>query len=280
MNMRFLIPFMVSIFLIISCSTGTGSSADDPSSEVDETFDAEDRPELIHDTVEDFELLMPWNYDKDWNKNRKYPLVITLHGSGGSHYKPCIYGNDDEMQQNPCFLFAPTAGGWGGSNDSWVRDRIAALITDYRIDTNRIYLIGYSMGGSGSYPFAAKCYSEHGITVAAIVRLAGQSQSSLDQAIRDSCAVWYHIGLTDTETRVQIARDTYENIKNYFADAVTESVENDEIDEKPRTTHTLMREGLPFFRKSEYTGVGHSASVPFRDPAVLAWMFRQTLKNW
>lgn len=279
---RHILTALFAAFLVTACSVDAAveDGAELIPPPIRETFDIADRPVIEHDGTEDFELLKPWNYEKSWNANRKYPLVISLHGSGGSYYKPCIVGNDDEMKRYPCFFFSPTASSWGGSGDTWVRTRIAALITDYRIDPNRIYLMGYSMGGSGSYPFASKCYSEQGVRIAGIVRLAGQSQPQLDAAIRDKCAVWYHIGLTDSEARVEIARDAYNRTKTHFGSAVTESVTPDEIESKPRTTHTLVRNGRHFFKKSEYTDVGHSPSVPFRDPAVLAWLFSQTLTNW
>ena len=42
---------------------------------------------------------------------------------------------------------------------------------------------------------------------AAIIRVAGQSQSDLGNEIAAKTAVWYHIGLTDTEQRVAVARE-------------------------------------------------------------------------
>jgi hypothetical protein len=58
----------------------------------------------------------------------------------------------------------------------------------------------FSYGGSSSYPLAKGMYAE-GAYFAAIIRVAGQSQSDLGNEIARKTAVWYHIGLSDTETR-------------------------------------------------------------------------------
>lgn len=263
----------ILVFLLSSCWNDSLRSALDPP----ETFDDADRPILEHDAVEDFELLKPWNYDKSWNADRYYPMVVSLHGSGGSHYKPCIVNDTNEMKTYPCFFLAPTCSNWG-SAASWVRDRIQALIQEYRIDTNRLYLMGFSMGGSGSYTFAKAYYDEYGRLFAGIVRLAGQSQTDLYPAIADKTSVWYHIGLDDTEERVIIAEEAYQFIKNYQCNASAfEFVVYDTVSSYPRRTKSLMMNGVFVMKKSEYTGVGHSGSVPFNDPGVLAWLFNQSL---
>ncbi len=51
------------------------------------------------------------------------------------------------------------------------------------------------------------------------------------------------------------------------------------VDSKSRTTKTLFINGVEIMKKSEYTGVGHSSSVPFKDPAVLLWLLNQSLQN-
>lgn len=271
------IPLKILLLIVFTvhltcCDDSLRSALDAP-----ETFDEADRPVLEHDPVEDFELLKPWNYDKSRNANRLYPLVVSLHGGGGSHYKPCIVGDDEEMQAYPCFFLAPTCSDWGTSAD-WVRDRIEALINEYRIDTNRLYLMGYSMGGSGSYTFARAYYDKYSRLFAGIVRLAGQSQTELYPSIADKTSIWYHIGLNDTETRVLIAEEAYQFIKSYAGNITAlEIIEHDNVSAYPRKTKTLIKNNVQIMKKSEYTGVGHSASVPFNDPGVLAWLFSQSL---
>ena len=266
--------------ITITVSPADGSAANEYTIHMtSENFLSEDQPSLLRHDQLDYELLMPWNYDKPFNAQRKYPLVVSLHGAGGSSYTPCIAGNPDEMKQYPCFFMAPTAADWGASAD-WVRSEMVRLINDFRIDENRIYLIGFSMGGSGSYIFANSLWNDYGKVFAGIVRLSGQSQTKLVDAIADRTSVWYHIGLDDIPVRVNIAGKAYRYIKKRSANAeAIETIDTDEVTGHSRRTKTLTLRGLEIAKLSEYTDVGHSASEPFKDPAVLKWLFSQTLEN-
>ena len=102
---------------------------------------------------------------------------------------------------------------------------------------------------------------------AAIVRVAGQSQSDIGNAIAEKTALWYHIGLLDTEQRVQVARAALEKFRGYdsYTDAV-ESTIDDTISGKERTTITFIRENIPTFKYSEYSEMGHSSGTCYDDP--------------
>jgi predicted peptidase len=253
-----------------------------------ETFDAADRPAFelvtldIGGSEKTYKLQKPWNYDKPHNAGREYPLIVSLHGSGGSYYAPCIVGDDEEMQRYPCFFMAPTNGDWGGGA-AWVRTEIETLKSTYRIDENRLYLMGFSMGGSGSYSFAGGYYTEQGGFFAGIVRLAGQSQTTLPDPLVEKTSVWYQIGLNDTSNnRVGIARDAYAYYKNHSANGdARETLTTDTVlsgsTEYPRSTKTLTLNGVEIFKLSEYEGMGHDGSLPFRDPGILQWLFSQSL---
>jgi predicted peptidase len=271
---------MFTVCLLLSAlSVFLASCSDDSTDNTPEVFNDADRPTYEHDTNQDFMLLKPWNYDKSYNSSRVYPLVVSLHGGGGLHYAPCIVGNDKEMREHPCFFLSPTCSDWG-SSAAWVRDLIETLKNEYRIDANRLYLIGFSMGGSGSYTFASAYYTEHNGLFAGIVRLAGQSQTTLSNAIAGKTSIWYHIGLDDTAERVTIAEQAYQFIKNYAGNAsAAETSVTDMVGNYSRYTKTLTNNNIGIIKKSEYTGMGHDASVPFMDPTVLDWLFSQSLSK-
>lgn len=246
---------------------------------MNETFALADKPEFTQDATRDYKLLKPWNYDKEWNQERRYPLVVSLHGGGGGgYYAPCIVGKENEMQQYPCFFMSPkNPSGWGESA-AWVRDELEVLKARYRIDTNRVYLMGFSMGGSGSYPFAEGWYREHGGLFAGIVRLAGQSQPALPDALAAKTAVWYHIGLHDAPKRVEVAREAYEFYRSRpFHAQAQETVVQDRVGNHPRTTKTLTVGPYELFKLSEYEGLGHHPDLAFQDPTVLEWLFSRSL---
>ena len=237
---------------------------------------------LTHDPVNNYQLLRPWAYDKPGNLDRKYPLIISLHGgtrSTDTFYTPCIVGKDAEMLKYPCFFFAPNSpSGWGGNSAMKVIGIIEDLIDTYRIDENRIYLMGFSMGGSGSYLFANTYHDFNGRLFAGIVRLAGQSQTVVGDAIAKKTSIWYHIGLEDVPIRADIARQAYQFIKDYPANSTaTESITTDTVGKFPRTTRTLSKDGIEIMKISEYVGMGHESRTAFKDPALLEWLFRQSL---
>ncbi len=106
-------------------------------------------------------LFLPRDYDKD--PKRKWPLVLFLHGAGER-------GDDLEMVKGhgppklaaggrdfPFVLVAPQcpAGGWG-----WVPAELAALLDaiekKYRVDPDRVYCTGLSMGGGGTWRVACE----------------------------------------------------------------------------------------------------------------------------
>lgn len=257
-----------------------------PEPETEETFDIADMPtfdvfEYNQDSGLTYKMMIPWNYDKPHNSGRSYPLIISLHGgtsNKSAYYAPCIVGNEEEMKQYPAFFVAPNSTSGWGSAAAWVRQLIEDLKSEYRVDSNRIYLMGYSRGGSGSYSFASAYWRDHQGLFAGIVRLAGQSQTSLPDPIMDSTSIWYHIGLDDTPTRTRIAEEAYQAVKNYEGNSsAVETIFPDQIDGYSRRTKILTLEGVEIMKKSEYSNVGHSSSVPFSDPSVLGWLFQQTL---
>lgn len=100
-------------------------------------------------------VMAPLQFDK----TQKYPVIVSLHGGGGK-------GTDNNKQLKgwnrqladksrrkkfPCYVVAPQA------NELWNVEhlnKIKSLIqTLPGIDMDRIYLMGHSMGGHGTYIF-------------------------------------------------------------------------------------------------------------------------------
>lgn len=118
-----------------------------------------------------FRLCKPGNITED--TNIKYPLVVYLHGAGerGNDNSKQIRGLDilgngfsnqakSFQPQHPSFIYVPQCQSksfWSSKQTLTVLiDTIQYLVEKYPIDTNRLYLIGYSMGGSGSYSLASQ----------------------------------------------------------------------------------------------------------------------------
>jgi predicted peptidase len=100
-----------------------------------------------------YRLMKPIQFDAD----KQYPLIVSLHGGGGR-------GTDNQKQlrdwnrllaekkrrtQYPCYVLAPQANRlWDGKHLRDIKAIIKALPS---VDMRRIYILGHSMGGHGTY---------------------------------------------------------------------------------------------------------------------------------
>jgi pimeloyl-ACP methyl ester carboxylesterase len=104
---------------------------------------------------------VPKAYDTD--TARKWPLVIYLHGGSdrGSDLKRLYSsGIPDQVYRGrefPFIMLAPQCPlhlRW--STDDWFENFYAEAMARYRIDPDRVYLTGPSLGGSGTWYIAAR----------------------------------------------------------------------------------------------------------------------------
>ena len=118
---------------------------------------------------------LPQNYDRDPGTN--WPAIIYLHGgsSRGNDLKQVkATGIPDRLERGkniPFIVIAPQCPvdkRW--ETDNWFDSLYGEIISRYRIDTNRIYLTGLSLGGSGTLYLAMK----HPSKFAAIAPISGR----------------------------------------------------------------------------------------------------------
>ncbi len=103
----------------------------------------------------------PKEYNNDTLK--KWPLIIYLHGGssrGKDTLKLYCCGIPDQIWREREFPFiivapqCPINQRW--STDNWFENFYKEVTTKYRIDTNKIYLTGVSLGGAGTWYLAIK----------------------------------------------------------------------------------------------------------------------------
>lgn len=253
-----------------------------------QTFNPAGRPFFRYVAEKDHYFLEPWNYNMPLDSGKTYPLVIFLHGSGGAgdiSYLDFLGYDDDDgdddtvalgfQKRFPCFVLVPqTKGEWDYQK---LIDEGEYIKDNYRIDTNRIYLVGYSMGGSGSYSFANAWYDHNRHLFAGIIRIVGQSQTEVRDSIAERTAIWLHIGLEDSPERVKVVRDAYGFLKNYHKNA-SETVSDTVLADYPAKTFSLIIENNDKVKLTEYSKAGHAiAALPFRDSRTIPWLFRHKL---
>jgi hypothetical protein len=124
------------------------------------------------DTSYKYLLYKPKEYETDTLKT--WPLIIYLHGGsirGTDLKKLYAYGIPDQIYRGRQFPFiiaaplCPVLIDW--STDNWFENFYKEITAKYRVDTNRVYLTGVSLGGQGTWYLAIK-YPEKFAAIAPI----------------------------------------------------------------------------------------------------------------
>lgn len=205
-----------------------------------------------------FRLMEPLDYDP----NKKYPLVVCLHGGGGwgtdnvkqieGSWVAQILMEQHNRKQYPAFIFVPQCPpgfSWGGGIpnhpgiDILVFETITSLEEEFEIDGKKRYVMGSSLGGYGSWQFI--CTRPK--MFAAAVPICGGGDPSLAQNIVD-VPVWAFHGAKDRNVPVRRSREMIEEIKKAG--------------------------GNPQY--TEFPDAGHIISTQVREtPGLLDWLFTQ-----
>lgn len=140
----------------------------------------------------DYLLYLPNGYGKD---DKAVPLVLFLHGAGDKIARLQKGGLPRQIEQKkdfPCILVTPQnpARGWNAKNLAVLLDEIEAK---YKVDKDRIYVTGLSMGGFGSWSMAA-AYPDR---FAAIIPICGGGNPASAKKLKD-LPIWVFHGGKDT----------------------------------------------------------------------------------
>ena len=141
-------------------------------------------------------LYLPHDYKSD--RRARWPLLLFLHGSGESgddlnkvklHGPPKLI---EAGQDLPFIVVSPQAKTFG-----WDTAQLGALLDTierkYRVETDRIYVTGLSMGGYGTWAMAAAFPQRF----AAITPICGSGNPVTAAALRH-LPVWVFHGAQDT----------------------------------------------------------------------------------
>jgi len=179
-----------------------------------------------------YRLEIPRNYsDTD---TVSYPVILFLHGAGerGNDneaqitYIDKIFGSTDFREKYPCFVIAPQC----PTDKRWVEvdwglpahtipDTISeplgmsmllliSILHRYKIDSNRIYVVGLSMGGYGVWDIIARFTDKF----AAAVPICGGGDEKTAPEIA-SIPIWAYHGAKDKLVPVSRSRNMIEAIK-------------------------------------------------------------------
>jgi predicted peptidase len=164
-------------------------------------------------------LYLPKGYTAENDKAAKWPLMLFLHGRGESDGPLSIvkkWGPPYFIEHGVDFHYIIASPQCPPSPKSWDKAEEQALLValldhltnQFKVDTDRIYLTGLSMGGYGSWRLAA----DHPERFAAVVPICGGGKTS-DAAKLKDLPIWAWHGLADPAVPVKNSIDMVEAIK-------------------------------------------------------------------
>jgi predicted peptidase len=189
----------------------------------------------------DYLLYLPKSYDKE----KAWPLVLFLHGAGDKLARIKRWGLAQRVEEKgfPCIMVSPQSPGRG-----WDPRSLGALLDDvaakYKVDRERIYVTGLSMGGFGTWTLAA-AYPEK---FAAIVPICGGGNPADAKKLK-GLPIWVFHGAKD---RVVPAARSQAMVK------------------------ALEAAGAKGVKFTLYPDAEHDSwTKTYNDPAVWKWLFEQ-----
>lgn len=156
-------------------------------------------------------LFLPQDYEKD---KKSWPLMVFLHGAGESGDELELVKRNgppkivEERKNFPFILLSPQApqGEWWSFEA--LNLLLDELISQYRVDEDRIYLTGLSMGGFGAWNFAI----EFPDRFAAIAPICGGGPVFKVCAIRH-LPVWVFHGARDNVVPIERSEEMVTALK-------------------------------------------------------------------
>lgn len=218
-----------------------------------------------------YRILLPENY----NPKTKYPLVVFLHGAGergDNNEAQLTHGANlfvSKQSEFPAIVVFPQCrkdSYWSSvkidrnqPKNRFVYDYNASTQTpdltavielvgdlqkQFKIDRKRLYIMGLSMGGMGTF----EAITRHPKLFAAAVPICGGGDTSLVSNFAKKVPVWVFHGADDSVVHVDYSRSMVKAIE-------------------------AARGNVKY---TEYPGVNHNSwDNAFADPDLLPWLFKQ-----
>lgn len=228
------------------------------------------------DKILPYRILYPEGYDK----SKKYPLILLLHGGGergNDNEKQLVHGaklflNKNMRSKYPAIIVAPQCPSdkyWASSTidrntvpfkiefdytkePNWnliaANELVKKIAKEESVDATRIYITGLSMGGMGTFE---SIYRYPDLYAAALPICGGGDIKSFDSKAV-STPLWIFHGDADAVVNVELSRSMYSKLKSLKANV----------------------------KYTEYPNINHNSwEYAFSDPEFLNWMMGQKRKK-
>ena len=237
---------------------------------VDHALDIYEKKEFVYNgNTLPYRILYPANYDK----TKKYPLLLFLHGAGErgkDNEKQLTWGSKlfitEENRKNfPAIVVLPQCpeeSFWAvmktdqtkqppvrvfdySVDPNWplaaANELVKKISKEEAVDKSRVYISGLSMGGMGTFE---SVYRYPDLYAAALPICGGGDVNHYDKRV-DKTAFWIFHGAADAVVNVKLSQEMVEKLKSLKAEV----------------------------KYSEYPGVNHDSwNKAFAEPDYLSWM--------
>ena len=223
-----------------------------------------------------YRILYPENYDK----NKKYPLILFLHGAGErgkDNEKQLTHGaklfiTEENRKNFPAIILIPQCpeeSTWAvikvdrttqpfkidfdyGAEANWplvaANELVKKVAKEEAIDKSKIYITGLSMGGMGTFE---SVYRYPDMYAAALPICGGGDTNKYDKRIAKT-PFWIFHGAADAVVDVKLSRQMADKLKSLKTEV----------------------------KYSEYPGVNHNSwDNAFAEPTFTSWMFSHKRKK-
>jgi poly(3-hydroxybutyrate) depolymerase len=200
-----------------------------------------------------YRLFIPTNY----TAGTRYPIVLFMCGSGerGTDNRlqltgqtGClVFASETNQLYHPSFMVAPQCSTSSAWTDASIRSQVLGLMnlvmSQYSIDTNRLYITGLSLGGMGSWDYIGQFPNMY----AAAIPMSGSGTVSLAPKMTQT-AIWNFHAANDSTVNVSGSRTMIDAVRRAGGNAVY----------------------------TEYASGGHGIWTPaYNTPILMEWVYSQ-----
>jgi poly(3-hydroxybutyrate) depolymerase len=245
-----------------------------------------------------YRLCKPDFYDP----SKKYPLVLTLHGSGECgtdneihilvHRLATSWADSANQKKYPCFVVSPQCplnNAWNdydfANRDSYrisqvpesnemltVVDLLDSLTNAFSVDTNRVYVTGLSLGGYGTWDFIERYPKKF----AAAIPMSGGGDSTEVDKIKN-VPIWDFHGEKDSVVPVSESRKMINALERRGLECVYTHCRYGDCTGLPDDEVKAAVEAKASLLYTEWKGKDHVMWAESYDyPWLFPWVFAQS----
>ena len=242
------------------------------------SFSYSDITKIVSKTADKFEtkLYNGLNYKLfSPKKSEKLPLVIWMHGRGDngiqlrSAKNAVMFAEDEVQSKNPTYVMAPqsdesvTAIRWTDNELDNIATVVRDLIDSGKVDKNRVYIVGHSMGGQGTWNLLRKNPDLFAAAITMAPRIIAEEAELTDLEKLKELPVWMFHAESDPVNKVSGSRDRYKRLLEVGNTKVKYTELNDD---------EMKGFGLGYLSPDEY----HATNIVMANtPGVVDWLFAQ-----